>query len=113
MAPLFKKAEQKKQSTMIAKERLYLTLDGKRVVAAGPQASKLLASAGSNIQEHYIPLVQAYYAEKTKPKPRDLTQEDKEAPTTEATGPPGDPIENRETRIPKVLRKRGRPPKNA
>ena len=111
MSLVLKKAEEKQQSSMIAKERLYLTADKRRVVSTGPDAALLFATPGQQIPEQFEPLVQAYMADKAKPKPKPEPQPDK-AMDTLTTGPPDDDvIENRETRVPKVLRKRGRPPK--
>ena len=110
--PLILKTIEDKRSamTIIAKERLYLTSDKRRVVSTGPDAAFLLAAQGLPIPDEYAPLVQAYLAEKAKPKPPpepDPVKEKEPPPTT--TGPPEDaPFEDRETRIPKSLRKRGR-----
>jgi len=90
---------------MKAKERLYLTGDKQRVTnKPDDSAAFLLAGSGCEIPQRYEALVTDFYS-KGKPK-----AEPDEALDTLTTGPPEeDVIENRETRIPKVLRKRGRP----
>lgn len=93
---------------MIAPERLCLTADERLVVsAADPRAKFLLCPSGQIIPEKFEPLVRQYLdAQKEKELPK--TEEAFLASIANTT----DPIENRETRIPKNLRRRaGRPRK--
>ena len=100
---------------MISTERLYLTLDGRRVVDHGNRdAAFLLVSVGAEIPKGYTALVEAFYAAKvararaeSRPAPLpDIAENVPAAPPLSA-----DDIEGYETRIPTNIRRRGRPRK--
>lgn len=93
---------------MIARDRLCLTSDRRRVVSqAHPDARYLLAAQGQEIEKEFEPLVRDYYGQKESVPE---TQTEPPAPATVMTSI--DQIEARETRIVTNLRRRGRPRKN-
>ena len=102
---------------MIATERLYLTSDRRRVVEHNNRdASFLLAAPGVEIKKEFVPLVEAFYAAKAKAKPAPEPEPFNPIPIPPASeldlsADDTEGIENRETRIPKAFRKRGRPRK--
>lgn len=83
---------------MKAKERLYLTLDQKRVVTGGRDAAFLLAGAGCEIRKEHEALVEEFYSKQAKAKAKAEQPKEPEK---------ADPIESRQTRVPKGLSKRG------
>ena len=93
---------------MIATERLCLTADERLVVSAADKRAKfLLCPSGQVIPEKFEPLVRQFYdAQKESAAPKEPEVDPAELIYGE------DPVENRETRIPKDLRRRaGRPRK--
>jgi len=75
-----------------------------------------MAAQGTQIKKEDVPLVEAFYAAKAKAKPAPEPEPFNPIPIPPASeldlsADDTEGIENRETRIPKAFRKRGRPRK--